>query len=171
MPSRITVKGVKTFQGMEGQGFNAKVFLDGKEVAFAIDEGCGGSLLVYWKDNIGDFRPNPHGIGETAKSEIAAIAAAAPPEDCGFCDECKAGAPCSSPLQKDADWLISDAVEDFLEERKLKSLCKKQTVIRLPEHKKNGTCLIYKAPYTPAIRERVLREHPSAEIVNERYAS
>lgn len=41
----ITLKKVKIFEGMEGTGLNAEVFVDGVNVCFAIDEGCGGEMI------------------------------------------------------------------------------------------------------------------------------
>lgn len=45
-----TVKGIKTFIGMEGHGYNATLYRDGKAVAFAIDDASGGDLQIEWKD-------------------------------------------------------------------------------------------------------------------------
>ena len=38
----IELKGIKTFQGMEGVGFNANIYLDGKKVGFVMDSAYGG---------------------------------------------------------------------------------------------------------------------------------
>lgn len=46
----LSVKGVKTFRGMEGHGFNATLYLDGKKVAFVMDEGSGGCMRYEWND-------------------------------------------------------------------------------------------------------------------------
>lgn len=46
-----TVKNVKTFQGMEGKGFNATLYHKNKPIAFVIDDASGGALLIQWKDN------------------------------------------------------------------------------------------------------------------------
>lgn len=45
-----TVKGIKTFVGMEGHGYNATLYRDGKKVAFVIDDASGGPLQVEWTD-------------------------------------------------------------------------------------------------------------------------
>jgi hypothetical protein len=45
-----SVKNVKTFQGMEGEGFNASLYRKNKKVAFVIDEGSGGDFLYEWND-------------------------------------------------------------------------------------------------------------------------
>jgi len=43
-------KGIKTFRGMEGEGYNADLYRDGKKVAFVIDDATGGMLDVEWLD-------------------------------------------------------------------------------------------------------------------------
>lgn len=50
MNATYTISAVKTFQGMDGQGFNANINRDGKKVALAIDEGCGGGYLFHFDD-------------------------------------------------------------------------------------------------------------------------
>ena len=43
-----TVKDVKTFRGMEGEGFNATLCRDGRKIAFAIDDATGGEIHIQW---------------------------------------------------------------------------------------------------------------------------
>jgi hypothetical protein len=43
-------KGIRTFKGMEGEGYNASLYRDGKLVALAVDDASGGPLQVEWKD-------------------------------------------------------------------------------------------------------------------------
>lgn len=45
-----TVKGIKTFRGMEGEGYNASLYRDGKRVAEVVDDASGGPLMIEWKD-------------------------------------------------------------------------------------------------------------------------
>ena len=45
-----SVKGVKTFQGMEGRGYNATLYRDNKAVALIIDDASGGGCRYEWKD-------------------------------------------------------------------------------------------------------------------------
>lgn len=47
----LELKGVKTFMGMEGYGLNANLYLNGKKVAFVLDEGNGGELSISFTDN------------------------------------------------------------------------------------------------------------------------
>lgn len=46
-----TAANVKTFTGMDGQGFNAVLKRDGKPIAEVIDEGRGGAVIFNWKDH------------------------------------------------------------------------------------------------------------------------
>lgn len=48
-----TVKGVKSFIGNEGHGFNATLYRDGKAVAFVYDDASGGPVAFEWKDRDG----------------------------------------------------------------------------------------------------------------------
>ena len=45
-----TVKGIKSFIGNEGHGFNATLYRDGKAVAFVYDDASGGPVSFEWKD-------------------------------------------------------------------------------------------------------------------------
>lgn len=48
-----SVKGVKSFIGNEGHGFNATLYRDGKAVAFVYDDASGGPVAFEWKDRDG----------------------------------------------------------------------------------------------------------------------
>ncbi len=153
--SRISVKAVKSFRGMEGYGFNAKLMLDGKEVAFVIDEGNGGCFNYEWKDR-------------NAEKELQAIAASEPPVACQYCRDCKAGKPCAEPLHKDVDWLVSEVVDAFETEKKLRSWCKKKMVFRLPADE-HGSYRTMNCIFTPESRAQIISKYPDAEIINERF--
>jgi len=43
---------LKTFQGMEGEGYNCDLLLDGNKIAFCIDDACGGPVHVQWTDRM-----------------------------------------------------------------------------------------------------------------------
>lgn len=45
-----TVKGVKSFRGNKGYGFNATLYKDGKAIAFVYDDANGGCYMYEWKD-------------------------------------------------------------------------------------------------------------------------
>lgn len=49
--SDLSIKGLKTFRGMDGIGVNANLYYKSKKVAFILDEGCGGCLDIKWEIN------------------------------------------------------------------------------------------------------------------------
>jgi hypothetical protein len=62
----LTIKKLKLFQGMEGEGFNLDLYLNGKKIAFVMDGGNGG-VFNY------DF------ISPAAATEFVGIVNAMPP--------------------------------------------------------------------------------------------
>ena len=48
--SGYSIKGLKTFMGMEGYGVNASLYYKGKKCAFIIDGGNGGCLDIDYVD-------------------------------------------------------------------------------------------------------------------------
>jgi len=46
--SKFSVKGVKTFRGMEGYGINANLYYENKKIAFLLDSGNGGCMDIDW---------------------------------------------------------------------------------------------------------------------------
>ena len=95
-----SVKGVKTFRGNEGYGFNATLYKDGKAIAFVYDDANGGCYSYEWKDT----------------SAIAALEALA-----------KEKHPDLKFEQMDA--FVNDLVEDVLLERDAAKLVKGKVAI------------------------------------------
>lgn len=52
MKGRLTVKGIKTFRGMEGHGLNTTLYLDNKKVCFVIDDANGGCFNYQVSDKV-----------------------------------------------------------------------------------------------------------------------
>lgn len=46
----LQLKAYKSFQGMDGYGFNANLYLNNKKVAFCYDAGNGGEAEIQWLD-------------------------------------------------------------------------------------------------------------------------
>jgi len=44
----ITIKGLKTFMGQEGQGFSGNIYLDGKKIGTVTDAAYGGCYDYYF---------------------------------------------------------------------------------------------------------------------------
>jgi sulfopyruvate decarboxylase TPP-binding subunit len=45
---KAELKAVKTFRGMDGVGYNANLYINGKKAAFCMNEGSGGPDRVEW---------------------------------------------------------------------------------------------------------------------------
>ena len=68
--SDFQLKAVKTFQGMEGQGFTANLYVCGKKAAFVRDDAHGGELWFEWVDSKPRSTP-PQDVAEFLKSDEA----------------------------------------------------------------------------------------------------
>lgn len=142
---------VKTFQGREGQGYNAELWEDGQRVATVIDSGNGGCPMFNWMD---------HAEG-AAQRRFEEHAKSLPPlkiEGWG------------KPLDMHADLLMGELVEDALALAKLKRAMKKYLCCIKPgeDWKKGWTQ--YRAPYTPALAAQVRAKTPGIIILNETMA-
>ena len=115
-----TVKGIKTFVGMEGHGYNASLYRDGKLVAFVIDDASGGSLQIEWKDvsnglvevETKDYKGNPWVVKMTNEEKaLHEHATSLPPSVCDWIDP-DTGRP--AELSMTSELFIEGLVNDAL---------------------------------------------------------
>lgn len=115
-----TVKGVKTFVGMEGHGYNASLYRDGKLVAFVIDDASGGPLQVEWKDHAAerltvqtkDYKGSPWTVKMTPEEKMLHDhVSTMPPRTCEWTDS-ETGKP--AVMTVTSDIFIEDLVNDAL---------------------------------------------------------
>lgn len=115
-----TVKGIKTFVGMEGHGYNASLYRDGKLVAFVIDDASGGPLQVEWKDHAAgkvavqtkDHKGDPRTVRMTPEEKaLHEHATAMPPSVCDWVDP-DTGKP--AELDMTSELFIEGLVNDAL---------------------------------------------------------
>jgi hypothetical protein len=139
---KLTVKAIKSFEGMEGLGFNCSLYEDGKRMGAVIDEGRGGSFLYRLKGDAG-------GKKERELQRWARVQA-----QCGYSDQ--------------LDIVVAGLVEDAENEKRLKRLCRKQTVAKL-ETDDDGEHSVWKVPYSPEFAAKIRAKFPVVEIVNERF--
>lgn len=115
-----TLRRVKTFRGMDGQGLNAELLRDGKVVAFLIDEGCGGEMRFDWM-----------GRGNTGEEALWDA----------FIAEEKLKIPADKKLLEGHDTLERDVydgstwvnkkVDDLLNDKRWRRLCKTNVIYQL----------------------------------------
>lgn len=101
------VKGVKSFVGMEGYGFNATLYKDGKKVAFVIDDANGGCYNFQFES-------------AELEKEFFAYVKTLPALDFQ-----------GTKLDMDGDLYVGGLVEQYETQKKLRSWCKKKTVFTL----------------------------------------
>ncbi len=99
----LTLKKVQTFRSPDGGGFNADVYLDGELVCLAHDDGNGGGASIYWK------------CSREKRAEVEAAIDALPEVPSQF----------GGTLKQDFDWLISDAVDAYENQKIERAACKK----------------------------------------------
>ena len=156
------VKGVKTFRGMEGYGFNASLYRDGKKVALVIDEGNGGDYNFEWFDfKLPRVEATINGLDGELKVKVT-------PEESIFLQYVKENTDASD--YEGADTVVARLVDKFEENKKLKQYCKKKTLFRLKSDPDDGswrTC----GGTTEKTREFITAKYGDqvAEIANDRF--
>jgi len=143
-----TLRNIKTFQGIEMQGYNVTLARDGKKVASVIDEGAGGAPFFHW-DNKG------------CEKEFYAFLKTLPKEKSEWDDK----------LHEVSDEVfIGDLFNDTIQEKDFIKKCKTKTLYRTSDMSN----LEYGSLNMPYCPEAVsyLREQLGdklIEIINERY--
>ena len=144
--SKYTVKNVKTFIGMEGQGFNATLYRDGKKVAFVIDDACGGCYNY-------DF------VNPQEEKDYFAFCKAQPSIEFQ-----------GTILTMDGDIFISELVSQHQQDKKLRSLCKTKTVVLMKDDHA-GSFTVFAVKFTDEFKAVVEKKYGEqvVEFVNQRY--
>lgn len=131
---RVELRGVKyaAFASQETHCFTATIYIDGKKAGSVENEGHGGPNSYH-----------PH----TVETQLDAIAATQP--DCEFGEgESKWS------IKQDADILVGDLMNAYLEQRDLKRHCAKKTLFRLKsETYPKGAYHTVKAPFSPKVKD------------------
>ncbi len=117
------LKGLKTFNGMEGGGYEATLYLDKKKVAIAMNGGAGGCDDFHFvsRDDESAFQAFVDAWYETSRAKVdwAAFVKEHGLND----DEVSAGSKMES-------W-VSSAIGDIENQKRLKRLARTQTLFRL----------------------------------------
>lgn len=139
-----SVKGIKTFEGREGYGFNATLLRDGVPVAFCIDAGNGGMVNIEWND------------GRNGKEAVLleAYCATLPPSPSGFTGV--------DPIPMCDEMFIAQLVDDEENRRRLVRLSKSKILFRLPTGNPDAWQYFKGKSQTPELKAVILRKHPDA---------
>ena len=149
------VKGVKSFLGREGYGFNATMYRNGKRIAFVVDSADGGDYDWDWVDRKEEI------ILQTNVDTLPKVAIG--------CRKWQFGAG-GDDLTIDIDWFISGLVEKFENDKAFRTKCKSKTLFILHSHQE-GQYMIDPSPYTAGVKTKIESEYGAdlKEIVNERF--
>ena len=147
----LTIKKLKLFQGMEGEGFNLDLYLDGKKIAFVMDDGHGG-VYDY------DF------VSEAAAQQLADIVNAMPPTPAGDEEWAKKLYP-DGLIPMNIDMVMDELINDHQHQKKLTKMRKTHILFTTPHCtekdfmsvKQNGDIERYKA--------LILKKHPDAVFI------
>lgn len=152
---RLSLRGIKTFKGMDGIGLNVNIYFDGQKVAEGLDEGCGGGMFFQWLDHTKEAVVN------------AFIASLNIPADVVKYD----GVP-EFEMEYDLEQIVNTMVDGIETEKKLRKICKTKTLLRLTD----GNFLTYNIAFSPRVKEllaakgaEILKKHGAAiaAFVNE----
>ena len=137
-----SIKSVKTFQGMEGKGFECSLFKEGKKIGTVTDVADGGEIRFYISEEEIDFLEN-----------YALNVAAFEGDDKEFFDK---------------EMVIYRLVDQFDEKRTLKRWCKTKTVFRI-EGDAEGKYRTHNNKFNTEIKEYLEQKYKGENlyIINE----
>ena len=137
--------GIKTFRGMEGEGFNATLRHDGVRVADCIDSGDGGGVIMRFSAR--EHKEALLQFVETLQREPFK------------------GVPES--LKVDESLFIGCLVAHEIERKALHRMCKQKTLYRIPGDE-DGNWRVVDRPFSPTLRATILaRSGKEAIFANE----
>ena len=141
------VKGVKSFRGMEGQGFNATLFRGKVKIAFVINEANGGCYHYDWFNR--------------AEDKILR----------DYCESLPREVVYDMDVPVDPDMLVGALVDKYESDKKLSRLCKTSTLFRLKGDPEDGYQIYRKVLYNEAMKKFLTEKYGDTieEIFNERY--
>ena len=147
---KLTVKNIRSCQGMEGEAYSCTLYVDGKRAATAQNAGDGGETRIHFTD---------------PKVRDAVYAYAKQHEDYEYMGDSEAWS-----VQTTLEMLIAKLVDDKAVEKQLKGWCRTQTLFRtddMPE----GEYRTIRAKYSPSVAAHINRVAPGATIVNEQFVN
>jgi hypothetical protein len=170
-----SVKNVKTFRGMDTEGFNATLCREKVKVAECVNDGHGGETFFRWFDYdaprvlIAIFVRERE--GETREISVT-------PEEALFYQYCQSlpdytlyvGIEGTAPVHRvhSPDIVIDELVNDFINARRFKRLCKNHIVFRMEARSyTEGEWDSIKTVFSPESKERIIARYGPCEFMNE----
>ncbi len=148
-----TVKGVKSFMGHEGQGYNCTLCKDGKKIASVIAQGDGGEPYFYFEN-------------KQVEEALYAFVKTLPKVKTEF--PLGDGTKQKIEYSEDIGTFVASLVDDYDYAKRMKRLCKIQTVYRLDDTPEDSVMTL-KHPYDAKVKAHLEKKYGKklVEIVNE----
>lgn len=156
-----SLKALKTFPGMEGEGFDAQLVRDGRAVAHVHDDGNGGMIFIDWTDREHGESAHEKAFDAFIESERAKIPADQKNE--------------YGMLEReifDGETFVSDLVDQTTLDRRFKRSCKTHTLFQVDGEIGTGQWKQVKG-VTPEARAWIMKKYEGCRIriINDEYAS
>lgn len=154
--ANYTIRGVRTFQGMEGDGLNATLYRDGKKVAFILDEGCGGCMDFQWEDGHHNSKVE-EALFKNFIAELK-VTKSTEKDQYGF----------SERDLFDGDIWVWDTINKAADDRRMKRLCKTHAVYQVegdPKAYPGGPEILTLKRDMAGAREYVAKRYPGKKVV------
>ena len=129
-----TIKGLKTFIGNEGHGYNVSLYRDGIRIAFIINDASGGEVDFQWLDWKGGHSLEEMTLLKSLEGKMS------PPRWEG-----------DTESQTTPEDFVVSLITDLEYDKKLRGLCKKNTLIRITGDPEDAYRTV-KLPFTPKLR-------------------
>jgi len=149
----LELKKLVTHRGMEGQGYNAELYADGRYMGHVLDEGCGGSPFVYWK--------NP-----ADRTAVEAYIGTLPVEVFDPKADPTGAELWPDGMKQNLETVLGKLVDRTPFQKRINRDLKKYVCFRLPKDVEPDYRMIRIAP-TPEAIARVRAKYPQAAILNE----
>ena len=141
---KLEIKNLKTWQGVEGIGFQASLYADGKRVAVATDDAWGA-----------EYRYDV--LNQDKFAEVQEYVKTLPAKEWH-----------GITIEPSLDGIMDDLINEYEKNKEFKKLCKKKIVLITSDCGENEYRTV-NVPPTPAYIKAVKEKYPDAEIVNERF--
>lgn len=144
----------------EGYAYTFTLYVDGKPACTVENKGDGGATWIDWQ--VSGATRMWSTVGSRLAPQVLAHVATLPPLTDPKCP----------PLAMDLELWLGQVAEEFVHERKLKRLCRTNTVFRYADDEP-GAWKVLRRPFSPAVAKEIRSKATPVvvEIFNEREAS
>lgn len=166
--SKYEVKGVKSWTGRDGYGYECNLYRDGKKVARVLNEGNGGQTMFYWADTEAPKVEVTHDFyGKEVTRKVS-------PEEAALLEHVKGMTYefYGETYDHSDETFVGGLVDEYEEAKQFKRWCRKSVVFRL-KGDKEGAWRTMKAKYDERAVKFLKDKYGDKieEILNERFAA